>query len=448
MNEVVNLRAKLLQAIKKTIESNKKFDSFRAIHQAILKRKDLFVGQSTLDQQKISYATKTHHKYLTKYRTTTTFGRYIRRKHYDLARYISDRLLESFTSEVMTKIINLKDIMTILSGHEITKAYYDMVGGHTCMTEHKAKFVRIYAENPEKVQLLVLNNCKARALLWTTDNGVKLIDRIYPNGGQHINLYQKWAKENNAFVREHHSIPNKKEIFFIDNTEKHMITLRSPSHNIYPYMDTFRYAWMDNNLIKLSNVLCEETTTILESVSGIWQDNRPVCSICRIKQYHKQLLRNRHLEQYYCKDCSRICMCCSYPVPKQEIVTKIVQGKEITACKPCFSRQFIKCNDCNELNNINEMFPIKNKGRICKNCVNNYIKCNYCNYYDKKIIKENDKGIKICDSCFNAFYKKCNECGNITLKNNYCKCNLSSNSKAIDKIKNEQYIYNDSSFII
>ena len=78
---------------------------------------------------------------------------------------------------------------------------------HSCMTGGHAQKTMLYADNPERVKLLIFDDFVARALVWKDDDGKTLLDRIYPNGGHHIDLYLKYAKKNDWIARNHQGAP-------------------------------------------------------------------------------------------------------------------------------------------------------------------------------------------------------------------------------------------------
>lgn len=202
--DLTNRRGTLLNGLHYGV---KKFPQFFDIYSYIINDENSYVAQSSDDFSNISYATKPEYKLNNNKRTKTTLGRYIKRKCTDLLikNTINDKQLEEFVAVVLSHFPELMDF-TILKGRDIETAYYNGLGDTSCMTGCCAEFTRVYTDNPDKVGLLTLKNY-SRALIWKTDEGRTLIDRIYPNSGQHIALYEKYAKDNKFGIREHHGIP-------------------------------------------------------------------------------------------------------------------------------------------------------------------------------------------------------------------------------------------------
>lgn len=73
----------------------------------------------------------------------------------------------------------------ILSGSAITYAYFNCVGGTSCMAGPKAsRFTEFYANNPNCVKLAVMyhaeSGCTSRALIWFSRDNKVYLDRMYP----------------------------------------------------------------------------------------------------------------------------------------------------------------------------------------------------------------------------------------------------------------------------
>jgi hypothetical protein len=62
-------------------------------------------------------------------------------------------------------------------------------------------YFKIYTENPDVCQLLILKDktgkkIEGRAILWTTVDGKKFMDRIYTTKDSLVKLFAKWAEDN------------------------------------------------------------------------------------------------------------------------------------------------------------------------------------------------------------------------------------------------------------
>lgn len=72
--------------------------------------------------------------------------------------------------------------------------------GNSCMRyEHKANFMRIYADNPDKISMITLrqdDKLLARALVWKLDDGRIYLDRIYAIQDSDFDFVYNWALQN------------------------------------------------------------------------------------------------------------------------------------------------------------------------------------------------------------------------------------------------------------
>lgn len=109
--------------------------------------------------------------------------------------------------------------------------------GNSCMRHsHKTSFMNIYAENPDKISLVIVtesNKLIARALLWKVEcNGEKKIylDRIYTKNDSDSIFVRDWVINTIS--------PN--ILYYGDMKGKKLICeLKKTSFDEYPYMDTF-----------------------------------------------------------------------------------------------------------------------------------------------------------------------------------------------------------------
>jgi hypothetical protein len=117
--------------------------------------------------------------------------------------------------------------------------------GSSCQSVGRLDWLDIYIKNPDTVQLLILKSEKnpekitGRALLWTLEDGSKMMDYIYYIKDSDRQLFMEYAKENGWFCR--------------DKDNKTFVAYLKPgqTHDKYPSIDTMRY-W-DFNTGKISN---------------------------------------------------------------------------------------------------------------------------------------------------------------------------------------------------
>lgn len=72
--------------------------------------------------------------------------------------------------------------------------------GNSCMRyDHKSEFMRIYADNPDKISMITLrqdDKLLARALVWKLDDGRIYLDRIYAIHDSDFDFVYNWALQN------------------------------------------------------------------------------------------------------------------------------------------------------------------------------------------------------------------------------------------------------------
>lgn len=136
--------------------------------------------------------------------------------------------------------------------------YYSNSGtlGNSCMrSPGKNHFMKMYAENPDSVSLVILthnNKLMGRSLLWKVgENSLGLdyfSDRIYYRFDSDATLIRDWVKDN-----------VKGKIGFYDDgldedDDKIKIDLKKVKFDKYPYMDTFVYLCLELNKIEFEGV--------------------------------------------------------------------------------------------------------------------------------------------------------------------------------------------------
>jgi hypothetical protein len=202
------------------------------------------------------------------------------------------RLSDKEINKVYTTLVEANwpfavDQFEIVEGEDILDAYKNQYGKNSCMTDDDYEKTTIYAENPDKVKMLKYRSCdgkECRALVWLTDCGTTVVDRIYPNDSQHhVERIINWAYENNYVIRNSHSA-----VFngFKDKNGSRgnfSVTLDSPSNELYPFMDSFRFTKTsedeanENGEIKLSS---SEKRYCLDGLDGHYSEKDTTCCDC------------------------------------------------------------------------------------------------------------------------------------------------------------------------
>jgi hypothetical protein len=125
---------------------------------------------------------------------------------YDVEKFVN--VYKSASEMVKNRFKNFR----IVSGDDIHKFYrYETYAtrngslGKSCMREASPERTSLYTTNPDKCSLVILvdkfengkpTSIKGRALLWTGDDGEKLMDRIYTNKDSDVLFFKQFAQEN------------------------------------------------------------------------------------------------------------------------------------------------------------------------------------------------------------------------------------------------------------
>jgi len=411
MNPILKDRIKLIRAIESAIEnlaSSEKVSMntsnwLRDIPMLI--RQDYgenFLSFSCEDTRKISYAGTPAHKLDTVHRVKTTLPRFIRRRLGLGADKISDPILAHIASRVFGTIGDHDGDIQIVSGESIVDYYRESFGGSSCMTgENRKNILKLYADNPDKVKLLIYENgIKARCLLWNTDEGETVLDRIYPNDGHHIAAIEQWAQSKGYITRCTHGLPCG-DVKLSDGIE-HTITLPDPG--IYPYLDTFHYGEIDGRDLILSNI-AGTYEYIFECTDGNYMGGIRCIncgnSICEDETYHSDG------DGPFCESCFgelyAYCDQCETDVPKDSIQRIADSGEYI--CNNCIQNgDYFECTDCEEFFTTDSIRVAEDTGQCyCEKCSeNNLIYCEDCEvYYENEESKEYENRT-LCEECYKS----------------------------------------------
>ena len=246
-------RVKLIRCLEKTYEKAKENGDEATIKDIVARiRSDAdghFLSYSQEAPDKVSFAQKPEHRTNNQSRIRTTLGRYVRRQLGIGPDRLSDNGLAIITKAVFGILACGEGKIETISGDDITKAYRDSIGGKSCMTGSNADSrIGIYALNPDKVQMVIFDKM-ARALLWTCDDGTRVMDRIYPNDGGHVDVLHNWCKMHGIIYRVDNSLPSG-TVRLSDGSIRKVTVIHDGSA---PYLDTFHYGLIDDNKIELSN---------------------------------------------------------------------------------------------------------------------------------------------------------------------------------------------------
>lgn len=136
--------------------------------------------------------------------------------------------------------------------------------GSSCMRYSESQdYFDIYTENPDVCSLLILkdkdnpNKIIARALLWTTREGNKFLDRIYTINDSDVNIFKEYAKTNGWYSKFINNSTSSNYVDLPDGSGRNTINLtvdvRHSSYGQYPYLDTLKYFSTESNSLSTQN---------------------------------------------------------------------------------------------------------------------------------------------------------------------------------------------------
>ena len=159
--------------------------------------------------------------------------------------------------------------------------------GSSCMKEKGPEYFKIYTENPEVCQMVILydnngrisdgkyvsNKIRGRAIIWTLNDGTTFVDRIYTNNDSDVELFKQFAQSKGWFYKTYQDSSSnfgltdgktrKTEDTYICNLKK--VDFRS-----YPYVDSMKYLSLNEKC--LTNIAINSSERQLVSTSGDWYE--------------------------------------------------------------------------------------------------------------------------------------------------------------------------------
>lgn len=171
---------------------------------------------------------------------------------------VSNTEIEKFSTLYRTVQSNPAFRFKVVDGQDILRYYlYDSYAeqtaslGASCMKHRNCQsFLNIYAENPDKIKLLIMldqaDKLLGRALLWNTDP--KIMDRIYTiDDEEYCWHFKNWADSNGYLYKKEQRWNN--TLFFEGKGKTTYLELSIKLENWdfhrQPYLDTFKF--LDRN---------------------------------------------------------------------------------------------------------------------------------------------------------------------------------------------------------
>lgn len=333
-----------------------------------------------------------------------------------------------------------KDVaVQLLTGEDLVKAYTDKAGCHSCMTEGASYWTWFYAFNPEAVSLAVTSNMRARALLWTLEDGRKALDRVYPGSGFSTQFLMTWARSQGYLIRETNSA-GRPQAFVDPEGKRHpRLSVKFQRYHprfLFPYTDTFVY--LDRNLKnrvlynyeavgsravgqdsmateyefrgEMFGVLPEQETRARARITDKpypfdGSGHVPTCSCSRCEG---EINLDGSEDWYYdpngdricaeCYDaCVTVCDRCESAMWSDDSYTVRGVDNMLCYCEYCFDNHAYSCYGCNGTYSEAVTSHITTTGNtLCEDCSASH-QCSHCHeYVDECVVNNTDRR---CSNC-------------------------------------------------
>lgn len=199
-------------------------------------------------------------------RNSIKIGRLVRALLTVLGEKPTDAQIEDFVNKFKASYDIMNDALSrfdVVSGRKIAYWYNcdhycdDDDGGGTlsnsCMKEVDSNYFEIYVKNPDKCRLVIMYDTKGkvgedgkykssrivgRALLWNTDQGDTVMDRVYYTNDSDVDLFKRFAFHNNWIVRRGGTSWDSATGVV---SKSFSISLGEWKFDEFPYVDTFYY---------------------------------------------------------------------------------------------------------------------------------------------------------------------------------------------------------------
>ena len=311
----------------------------------------------------------------------------------------------------------------VVRGDDIVEAYERAWGAGSCMTDcSRIGRIKFYANSPEAVGLLRVETVlghRARALVWTTNEGMTVLDRIYADSVPTVSTVQQYARQQGWLVRRDNDSLYQPDPY---GGLELSVTLRCPREG-YPYMDTF--AWVKNYEPEWDSVTLgctpEDSYYELKNTDGDGP-GAVRCAECGGLGYIEEYVSVDGYDDWVlcpqcATECLRDCAHCGYTF-HVNYMHEITHGRFV--CEHCRDDHTVHCVHCDDifLCDDNELFELGGgDGFVCDTCLNELHECAECG--EVRLITGFVDGKWYCEECLAGTHFRCARCGEFELKE-YC----------------------------
>jgi len=226
-----------------------------------------YVSISTDDKSKISYLTEDRKKDISEVDYWTSSRRFQTKPGSFIGKVfknISGKEIEKFSNLFRSQSSKEKFTFNVVKGEKI-RSYYDYESyadnsgslGASCMKhEHCMEYLNMYVDNVNHINMLVMLNddggLMGRALLWKFESH-KIMDRIYTINDDYLSYYFKqWATSNGYLYKSEQNWCNTLNFEQIGCKKQELklsVKLEFTTYKYYPYLDTFKFIDIKNEVL-------------------------------------------------------------------------------------------------------------------------------------------------------------------------------------------------------
>lgn len=240
--------------------------------------------------RKLSYAKRPEEAADYDRRVMAGWGKLLGKLRHDYDLELTDGEIEDLANRAGQHFYDLESYtFKIVRGNDLIEAY--ATGPSSCMAG-KDHLLEIYAANPEKVALLKIyrkGRYMGRALLWHTDQGWTVMDRIYPSDeGDHIKAAIRYAEAQgwDYTPEQTYGVP-------YASGRRYTVTLRWKDILKFPRIDNMCYGVFTKEALVLTNTYPDANdewpdasfAAKFEGLTGevqlLWGDPKPFGFICQ-----------------------------------------------------------------------------------------------------------------------------------------------------------------------
>lgn len=300
------------------------------------------------------------------------------------------RILAEKINSLLWTVKELNDV-ELIHGSDITEAYYNKVGGSSCMTGSSSDYTKLYETNPTRFEMLTMrnDNDSARAIIHKLDNNQKLLGVIYATAKHLCDKMEDYARQQGWILVD------------VD-TDKSMLIMSGLNYcnGEIPYMDVLTSGEICGGLLTASY---NSGNFDLQTTDGTLDDGYQ-CETCGDYVSEDDLYRDDD-ETVYCEHCFNenfiCCPDCEGWVHNNDAV--LIQGKEIYACQYCADKNYHSCETCGDYYTLDDMQILDNSA-YCERCFDDIAGyCENCNetFLIEELTSVNDSRL-LCADCITA----------------------------------------------